>query len=184
LHGQHHRGPHALDLLLGGSDEAIWEISRENPIEMIDRCCLRNGELSMYIAYGGHDELNVDAQVESFLYMAKFRRIGVAVGYDPAGRHKLQTLYQLWPGIVSWLAVQLAPYSATPPLATVAVPQAVIPSPVEAHPIAVPQPALPPTCPSGNCPGSAHAPSASSWDGFVGPLHATAGRPALPARLQ
>jgi S-formylglutathione hydrolase FrmB len=100
-----------VEPLFGCDDGAIYDVARENPIELIDRCKVRNGELEMYIAYAGRDEFNIDAQVESFLYLCKFRGIGVGVGYAPLGRHDGQTAYQLWPGIVEWLAPRLAPYS-------------------------------------------------------------------------
>src|SRR5207244_8206233 len=90
------------------------EISRENPIELIDRTRLRNGELAMYVAYGGRDEFNIDAQVESFLYLCKFRGITVAVGYDPIGQHDLDTAKRLLPDIYRWLSTLLAPYA--PPM--------------------------------------------------------------------
>jgi hypothetical protein len=172
-----HGAPQPLDVLLGGGDEVIFEISKENPIEMIDRCCLRNGELAMYIAYGGHDEFNIDAQVESFLYTAKFRRIGVAVGYYPEGRHHLQTLYKLWPGIVSWLAQQLAPYSPPPVIADSPGPSVPSPSHAESHP------AQPPACPGGACPQPVQAQGPLTWDTFSGPLRATAARRPAPGRL-
>jgi S-formylglutathione hydrolase FrmB len=170
--------------LFGTGDEAIWELSRENPIEMVDRCCLRNGELSMYIAYGGRDEYNIDAQVESFLYLAKYRRIAVAVGYDPDGRHNLLTAHRLWPGIISWLAPQLAPYS--PPAGQVH--QAGhhdVQRPPEPHP------APPSACPDGSCPGTtlhsnAHVPAAAGVFPypFTGTLPPTATPPTfLPDRL-
>jgi S-formylglutathione hydrolase FrmB len=170
-----HGAPIPLDPLLGNTDEVIFEISKENPIEMIDRCCLRNGELSMYIGYGGRDEFNVDAQVESFLYVAKFRRIGVAVGYAPNGRHNLQTLYTLWPGIMSWLAQQLAPYSPPHVISDHAVPAAT-PHSAPASP-----PFQPPACPGGACPPPVQTQTPVTWDNFVGPLRATApSRPATP----
>jgi hypothetical protein len=90
------------------------EVSWENPIEMIDRLHLQEGELAMYIAYGGKDEFNIDAQVESFLYRAEQRGLTVSVGYAPHGRHNYATARRLFPGVVRWLGPRLAPYS--PPL--------------------------------------------------------------------
>jgi hypothetical protein len=112
--------------LFGTGDEALQDIMYNNPIELIDRTGLRNGELAMYVAYGGKDELNVDAQVESFLYMCKFRGLGVGVGYAPHGHHDMPTAYQLFPGMVHWVAPLLAPYS--PPL-TLTLPAASAPEP-------------------------------------------------------
>jgi hypothetical protein len=100
-----------IDPIFGRSEEALIEPMRENPIEMLDRHGIRDGDLEMYVAYGGRDEFNIDAQVESFLYLCKCRGICVGVGYEPKGRHDLKTARQLIPGIIDWLAVRLAPYA-------------------------------------------------------------------------
>ena len=86
-------------------------ISRDNPIEMLDAYNVRDGQLGMYIAYGGNDQFNVDAQVESFLYYAKQRGISVGVGYDPRGKHDVATALRLLPGMLQWLAPRMAPYA-------------------------------------------------------------------------
>jgi S-formylglutathione hydrolase FrmB len=105
------------DPLFGRRDrEAINMISRENPIEMLEAYDLQEGQLSMYIGYGGRDEYNIDAQVESFLYVARQRGLTVTVGYEPNGRHNLRTALRLMPDALAWLAPQIAPYS--PPLVT------------------------------------------------------------------
>ena len=78
---------------------------------MLDRTGLQEGELAMYVAYGGRDQFNIDAQVESFLYAARQRGLTVAVGYDPKGKHDLATAGRLLHGIREWLAPQIAPYS-------------------------------------------------------------------------
>ena len=103
---------HLLEPLFGSGDEALVEISQHNPIELIDRTRLRNGELEMFVAYGGKDEFNIDAQVESFLYLAKHRGLGVHVVYDPQGHHDAITAFKLLPTRLDWLAPRLAPYSA------------------------------------------------------------------------
>jgi S-formylglutathione hydrolase FrmB len=100
-----------LDPVFGRNEEALVEVMRENPIEMIDRYGLHDGDLEMYIAYGGNDEFNIDAQVESFLYLAKCRGLTVGVGYDPKGRHNLATARRMIPGIIEWLGPRLAPYA-------------------------------------------------------------------------
>jgi S-formylglutathione hydrolase FrmB len=103
-----------VDPLFGRGPEAIEAVSRENPIEMIDRLGLQDGVLEMFVGYGGRDEFNLDAQVESFLYRAKQRGLGVSVAYDPQGRHNPSTAKKLFPAMVDWLAPRLVPYS--PPL--------------------------------------------------------------------
>jgi hypothetical protein len=103
-----------IDPVFGSTEESLGEVMRENPIEMVDRFGLREGELEMYVAYGGCDEFNIDAQVESFLYLARCRGLSVGVGYDPHGHHNWHTAKRLIPGIVEWLAPRLAPYAVVP----------------------------------------------------------------------
>jgi hypothetical protein len=98
------------DELVGRGPDAIANISRENPIEMLETYDILPGQLDMYIGYGGQDEYNIDAQVESFLCKAQQRGLTVAVGYDPEGRHNKETGIKLFPDIVKWLGPLLAPY--------------------------------------------------------------------------
>jgi hypothetical protein len=69
----------------------------------------------MFIAYAGRDQFNIDAQVESFLYLARDRGLNVGVSYDPNGKHDTATGRRLFPDAVEWLAPLLIPYA--PPLA-------------------------------------------------------------------
>jgi pimeloyl-ACP methyl ester carboxylesterase len=105
----------AIVPLYGRGPQVLGNVSRENPIEMIDSFCLREGELCMYVGYGGRDQFNLDAQVESFLFAAREHGLTVEVGYDPRGKHDAATARGLFPGVVQWLAPLLAPYS--PPIA-------------------------------------------------------------------
>src|SRR5262249_52767440 len=105
---------HVVYPLYGRGPDAIARISEENPIEMLDTYDVRPGELDMYIAYGGPDPFNIDAQVESFLYRARERGLCMGVGYDPKGKHDLATALRLLPGIVAWLGAELAPCGAHP----------------------------------------------------------------------
>ena len=93
-------GPHTAEL-----------VARENPIEMLDTFGVRPGDLSMFVGYGGRDQFNIDAQVESFLFAAKERGLCVAVAYDPIGKHDLPTALKLLPAVLDWLAPQLAPFA-------------------------------------------------------------------------
>lgn len=102
---------HLLGPTFGISDDALVEVAQHNPIELIDRTRLRNGELEMFVAYVGRDEFNIDAQVESFLYLAKHRGLGVYVVYDPLGHHDASSAQKLVPPLLNWLAPRLAPYS-------------------------------------------------------------------------
>ncbi len=100
--------------LFGNSPDPIGAISRHNPIEMLDLYALKPGELSMFVGYGGKDEFNTTAQIDSFLYRAKERGLHVTVEFLPEGRHNYETAMQIFPAVVAWLAPQLAPYA--PPL--------------------------------------------------------------------
>lgn len=97
--------------IFGNGDEALLNISENNPIELVGKTRLRNGELSMFVGYGGRDEFNCDAQVESFLYYAKFKGLGVAVAFEPDGKHDYITATRFFPAVVRWLAPQIAPYA-------------------------------------------------------------------------
>jgi len=85
-------------------------IARENPIEMLDAYDVKDGQLAMYIGYGGRDQFNIDAQVESFLYRAHERGITVGVGYDPKGKHDVATALRLLPGMLEWLKPRVEAY--------------------------------------------------------------------------
>jgi S-formylglutathione hydrolase FrmB len=100
-----------IDPLFGFSPDTIHQISLHNPIELIDRTHLAPGELEMYVGYAGKDQFNIDAQVESFLYLCKHRGLEVGVGYQPNGHHGYLTAVKLYPGIIDWLAPRLAPFA-------------------------------------------------------------------------
>jgi S-formylglutathione hydrolase FrmB len=95
--------------IVGHGANAIARLSSFNPIEQIDRYCLKEGELSMYIGYGGCDEFNIDAQVDSFLYFAKCRGISVTADFDPCGHHTTEFGLKLLPNIMTWIAPQVPP---------------------------------------------------------------------------
>lgn len=100
--------------IYGRGPDAIAKISRNNPIEMLDYYNVQPGELNMLVAYGGRDEFNMDAQIESFLYRARQKGLPVAVLYDPIGRHNTRTAESFFPAVSQYLAAQIAPYS--PPM--------------------------------------------------------------------
>lgn len=101
-----------LDPLFGRHNpDTLSIISRNNPVEMLDLCDIRPGQLAMYVAYGGKDQFNVDAQIESFLFVARRRGLQVGVGFDPNGKHNRATAQKLMPGVIAWLAPHLAPFA-------------------------------------------------------------------------
>jgi S-formylglutathione hydrolase FrmB len=100
-----------FDPLYDRSDPAsVAEISAENPIEMLQSLDVKPGELEMCVAYGGEDQFHLDAQVESFLYVAEARGLEVHVCYDPKGKHDVATADRLFPCVLKWLSPRLEPY--------------------------------------------------------------------------
>jgi S-formylglutathione hydrolase FrmB len=108
------RSGQLIDPLFGRGPQVVAEVSRENPIEMLETYHVCPGELAMYIGYAGKDNFNIDAQVESFLYRARQLGLEVAVGYDPHGRHLPPAMRRLTPAALDWLAPLLRPYSPAP----------------------------------------------------------------------
>lgn len=96
--------------LYGRGPAAVEALSRENPIEMLEHYDVRPRELAMFIAYGGKDQFNIDAQVESFLYRARQRGLCVDVAHAPHGRHNLLFVEKFLPRLIDWLNPLLEPY--------------------------------------------------------------------------
>lgn len=96
---------------IGHGPDALLKLSRFNPVEVMEHYDLKPGELDLYVAYGGKDEFNIMAQVESFLYVAKERGIAVTVGYDPNGRHDEESARKLLPDAFAWISPLVAPYA-------------------------------------------------------------------------
>jgi hypothetical protein len=102
--------------LFDADDPGVIERLRsENPIEMLELYDVRPGQFALYIGYGGLDQFNLDAQVESFLYVARARCLDVTVNYEPNGRHDRRTARKMIPDIMRWLGAHLADYGPTEP---------------------------------------------------------------------
>jgi S-formylglutathione hydrolase FrmB len=91
-------------------DEAVQRLSEENPAELLDRLGIQNGDLNMFVVFGGKDEFNLDAQIESFLYMARERGISVGYCYERRGHHNTRTALRMFPHIIDWLSRIMEPY--------------------------------------------------------------------------
>ncbi len=96
-----------LGPVFGKRCEAPARLSRENPLEHLTRLPIRSGDLDMYIAYGKADEMNIDAQVESFLHEAAKHGIQPTVKADPCGVHAIAYMVGELPGLCEWLNVHL-----------------------------------------------------------------------------
>jgi S-formylglutathione hydrolase FrmB len=102
-----------IDPLYDWGEPAVQQLSVHNPAEHIEREPIYNGELAMYIAYGLHDQFNIDAQVQSFLAVAQRNGVEVTVHCDPHGGHDLRTAFRLMPGTMDWIGMQLQGYGPT-----------------------------------------------------------------------
>jgi pimeloyl-ACP methyl ester carboxylesterase len=100
-----------IDSMLSRGPAGIDELASLNPIELLDVYDVKPGDLSMFVAYAGRDQFNIDSQVESFLYRAKERGLTVTVAHDPRGRHNSRTGLRLFPEAVEWIAPLIRPYS-------------------------------------------------------------------------
>jgi S-formylglutathione hydrolase FrmB len=99
----------------GRGPAGIALASAENPIEMIDRYGITEGQLDMFVGYAGRDEFNLDAQAESFLYLLQARGITATVYYDPHGTHSEDTATKMIPAVIDWLAARLRAYRVDVP---------------------------------------------------------------------
>jgi S-formylglutathione hydrolase FrmB len=97
--------------LIGYGPDAMAKLGSFNPIELMDQYELKDGELALFAGYGGQDEFNIGAQVESFLYRAKERGVTVGVAFDPQGKHDVESGRRLFPEALRWIAPHVAPYA-------------------------------------------------------------------------
>lgn len=93
----------ASDPLFGRGPDVVARISMENAVEQIERYNLKNGELDMFVCYGKKDQFNIDAHVESFLYVARRRGIDVTAYVNPTGGHDIETGASFLPHISKWI---------------------------------------------------------------------------------
>ena len=88
--------------------DVIKEIAAMNPIEMIEYYKVDKTDLSFFLAYGGKDQFNLDAQAESFLDRAREKNLDITVRYDPKGKHDTPTAIRILPELLEWLGGQMA----------------------------------------------------------------------------
>lgn len=103
-----------VDPLFDWGPAGVAEMSAHNPTEHLLRENIQNREVAMFIAYGKKDQFNLDAQVESFLSVARSRGIDVTVRCAPRGRHDARTALHFLPSVVDWIGCHLQGYGPTP----------------------------------------------------------------------
>jgi esterase/lipase superfamily enzyme len=112
FHVFHVQEKHLIEPLFRGTRQSIPpQIARENPIEMLDAYGVKPNDLSMFIGYGAKDEFNIDAQVESFVHVARQRGIEPRVVVDPEGRHNSESGVKMMPEFAAWMTPLLSPYA-------------------------------------------------------------------------
>jgi S-formylglutathione hydrolase FrmB len=93
--------------VFGGRSEAIARVSNDNPIELLDRLNVQPGVQEYYAGYTTTDELNIDAQVESFVYAAANRGIHVESKRYTCGDHSIPFMQSALPDFFAWLKAHL-----------------------------------------------------------------------------
>jgi hypothetical protein len=100
--------------LYGRGRDVVPKVAAENPIEMLDSRDIRPGQFELFVGYGSKDEFNIDAQIESFLYVAEQKGIPVTAVEIPNGRHSLRTGLDIFAHLAPWLDERIAPYAPKP----------------------------------------------------------------------
>jgi S-formylglutathione hydrolase FrmB len=100
--------------LFDQKSDVMAMIAKENPIEMLDSYRVKPGELSLFAGYGGRDQFNIDAQIESFVDAATARGITIKTVKDPRGDHSTETGLKLFPYFCYWVAPLLKDYPPIP----------------------------------------------------------------------
>jgi S-formylglutathione hydrolase FrmB len=85
---------------------AVARASADNPIELLDR--VAPGQQEYFAAYGRADELNIDAQVESFVHVASQRGIHVEARSYLCGNHSIPFMLAALPEFFAWLRTHLS----------------------------------------------------------------------------
>ncbi|MEK6236572.1 MAG: alpha/beta hydrolase-fold protein, partial [Planctomycetales bacterium] len=84
-------------------------IQRENPADLIFTTDLQPDELNIYLLYGCKDEFNLDAQAQSFAWLARSRGVKVRLKADPNGRHNSAFFQECAKAVWRWTPCVLLP---------------------------------------------------------------------------
>lgn len=83
----------------GSGPRAVERMSQESPTDHLLRFGVQPGQFQMFVAYGGNDEYNIDAQVESFLYHARSLGLTVWERRHPYGHHRWDYVNECLPDV-------------------------------------------------------------------------------------
>ena len=100
--------------VFGDGDLVLPRIISTNPADLLESTDLRPGELAIYASYAGRDEWNLDAQNESFAWLAAQKGIEVTLVKDPEATHGARYFRDNLPCALRWLGQHILP-PAMPP---------------------------------------------------------------------
>ncbi len=86
--------------------EATKLAAKHNPLELLTRDEVQRARQRYYIAYGEQDEMNIDAQVQSFIEVANKHGIELDVRVYRRGRHSIAFMVEAFPELMVWLGAQ------------------------------------------------------------------------------
>jgi enterochelin esterase-like enzyme len=93
--------------VFGRGTSAADGVAADNPLELLDRLNIQPGQQDYYIGYGLSDEMNIDAQVGSFLHATTERGIHVEAKSYPCGDHSIAFMLSALPDFFAWLKAHL-----------------------------------------------------------------------------
>lgn len=100
----------AMRPVFGGRSNVESRLPGENPADQLELFDVQPGEFAMFIAYGGRDQFNGDAQNEHFVYRCRQRGIEPTVVRNPMGRHSRKTGMSFFDEFATWITAVLEPY--------------------------------------------------------------------------
>jgi S-formylglutathione hydrolase FrmB len=94
-----------------GDDPAFvpGRIAAVNPADLLFTADPQPGRPAIYVNYAGKDNWNIDAQDESFLWLASGRGLPIDGHRDPHGRHNLPNFNRNHPPAFAWVAGHILP---------------------------------------------------------------------------
>ena len=94
--------------VFGDGDQVVEQIVNTNPADLLYTTDLRPGELAIYAGYAGRDEWNIDAQNESFAWLAAQKGIEMTLVKDPDATHNARYFRDNLPCALRWLGQHFA----------------------------------------------------------------------------
>jgi hypothetical protein len=103
------RAKQFIEPVFGTGPVVMSRVARQNPVEMLLDTDLRPGELPIYISYAGRDNLNLDAQAQSFAWLTADRGLDLTIESDPSAGHSISYFRDNQKRAYLWLARHLPP---------------------------------------------------------------------------